>query len=92
MMLGSSAVLLLAILLLVWYNWRRRRFSTFQRLGIPGPKPSLILGNIYEIKKKGAARAFSDWIERYGDIVGFYNGAAPFLLVKDLELLKKSTH
>ncbi|XP_077552703.1 cytochrome P450 3A24-like isoform X1 [Haemaphysalis longicornis] len=88
-MIGSLTVLLSALLLSLWYTWRRRRFSLFERLGIPGPTPSFILGNIYEIKKKGAARAFSDWIEQYGNIVGFFNGAAPFLLVKDVELLKK---
>ncbi|XP_077554157.1 cytochrome P450 3A11-like isoform X3 [Haemaphysalis longicornis] len=89
MMIGSLTLLLSALLLSLWYTWRRRRFSLFERLGIPGPTPSFILGNIYEIKKKGAARAFSDWIEQYGNIVGFFNGAAPFLLVKDVELLKK---
>ncbi|XP_077552705.1 cytochrome P450 3A24-like [Haemaphysalis longicornis] len=89
MKLGFTVVVLSALLLLLWYIWRRRRFSLFERLRIPGPKPSFIFGNICEIKKKGAARAFSDWIEQYGNIVGFFNGAAPFLLVKDVELLKK---
>ncbi|XP_077553334.1 cytochrome P450 3A18-like [Haemaphysalis longicornis] len=89
MMIASLTVLLSALLLSLWYTWRRRRFSLFERLGIPGPTPSFIHGNIYEIKKKGAARAFSDWIEQYGNIVGFFNGAVPFLLVKDMELLKK---
>ncbi|KAL1438440.1 hypothetical protein MTO96_048053 [Rhipicephalus appendiculatus] len=31
---------------------------------------------------------FAEWIKKYGNIVGFYNGAIPFLLVNDLELLK----
>lgn len=32
---------------------------------------------------------FAEWIKKYGNIVGFYNGAIPFLLVNDLELLKR---
>ncbi|XP_077512149.1 cytochrome P450 3A24-like [Amblyomma americanum] len=82
-------VLLPTVILLVLYLWRRRKFSLFKRLGIPGPEPSLIWGNIMEIKAKGSATAFSDWTKEYGDIVGFFNGAMPFLLVKDVELLKK---
>ncbi|XP_070387230.1 cytochrome P450 3A27-like [Dermacentor albipictus] len=76
----------------MWENGirsRRRRFSLFRKLGVPGPLPSLISGNIPEIKAKGGTAAFSNWIKEYGDIVGFFNGAAPFLLVKDVDLLKK---
>ncbi|CAN8008042.1 unnamed protein product, partial [Ixodes pacificus] len=32
---------------------------------------------------------FEEWIGKYGDIVGFYNGAIPVLLIKDLDLIKK---
>ncbi|XP_037521950.2 cytochrome P450 3A11-like [Rhipicephalus sanguineus] len=32
---------------------------------------------------------FAEWIKKYGNIVGFYNGAIPFLLVNDRELLKR---
>lgn len=32
---------------------------------------------------------FAEWIKTYGNVVGFYNGAIPFLLVNDLELLKR---
>ncbi|CAN7939894.1 unnamed protein product, partial [Ixodes hexagonus] len=58
-------------------------------MGIPGPTPSLFSGNLSELIEKGAARSFEDWIKKYGDIVGFYNGAAPMLIVKDLDLIKR---
>ncbi|XP_075539116.1 cytochrome P450 6B5-like [Dermacentor variabilis] len=85
----TVVVVLLAALVSALYLSRRRRFSLFRKLGVPGPLPNLISGNIPEIKAKGAVVAFSNWIKQYGDVVGFYNGAAPFLLVKDVDLLKK---
>ncbi|CAN7999416.1 unnamed protein product, partial [Ixodes hexagonus] len=68
---------------------RRKRFSLFKELGIPGPTPSLIYGNIREIREKGVVAALDEWISKYGDIVGFYNGATPVLVVKDLDLIKR---
>ncbi|XP_077547569.1 thromboxane-A synthase-like [Haemaphysalis longicornis] len=37
----------------------------------------------------GGAILFEEWIKKYGNIVGFYNGARPFLLINDLDILKK---
>ncbi|XP_075538301.1 cytochrome P450 3A31-like [Dermacentor variabilis] len=88
-MLQITVVALLAVLVSAIYLSRRRRFSLFTKLGVPGPTPNLISGNIPEIKAQGSAVAFSNWIKQYGDIVGFFNGAVPFLLVKDVDLLKK---
>ncbi|XP_050037602.1 cytochrome P450 3A12-like isoform X2 [Dermacentor andersoni] len=68
---------------------RKRRLSFFKDLGIPGPPPSFISGNLSEVIRKGALVTFKEWLEKYGDIVGFYNGAHPFIIVKDLELIKK---
>ncbi|CAN7990268.1 unnamed protein product [Ixodes pacificus] len=82
-----SCVLLLAAFCL--YRWRRYRFSLFKELGIPGPEPSLSSGNLSELTKKGEVAAFEEWIPKYGDIMGFYNGATPILIVKDLDLIKK---
>ncbi|KAM7282603.1 cytochrome P450 3A4 [Ixodes scapularis] len=69
--------------------WRRKRFSLFMDIGIPGPKPSLFSGNLSELIERGASQTFDTWVNKYGDVVGFYNGAKPMLLVKDLDLIKK---
>ncbi|XP_075724405.1 cytochrome P450 3A8-like [Rhipicephalus microplus] len=68
---------------------RRRRFSFFEDLGIPGPPPSFLSGNLSELIQKGTLDKYKEWLDKYGDIVGFYNGAHPFLIVKDPELIKK---
>ncbi|XP_077491778.1 cytochrome P450 3A14-like [Amblyomma americanum] len=91
-MIGLTATA--SIFALLWtsyviYWWRKKKFSYFQEIGVPGPKPSLLFGNLLEIRRRGAATLFAEWIKKYGNIVGFYNGAVPFLLVNDLRLLSK---
>ncbi|XP_042141973.1 probable cytochrome P450 9f2 [Ixodes scapularis] len=80
---------LIVIILACFYLWRRKRFSLFMDIGIPGPKPSLFSGNLSELIERGASQTFDTWVNKYGDVVGFYNGAEPMLLVKDLDLIKK---
>ncbi|KAH6946264.1 hypothetical protein HPB50_012509 [Hyalomma asiaticum] len=58
-------------------------------MGVAGPEPSFFFGNLLEIKRRGATACFEEWIKKYGSICGFYNGAIPFLLVADVDLLKK---
>lgn len=88
--MGLSLWVAVLITLLSTYIWRRRkRFLLFKELGIPGPEPSFFSGNTSEILKKGSVKAFDDWIEKFGDVVGFYNGGTPVLIVKDTDLLRK---
>ena len=35
---------------------------------LPGPPPSLVLGNVLEIKQKGILRATLEWSKKYGGI------------------------
>lgn len=77
------------ILLLVhWYMKRKQHFCYFKELGIPGPEPSIITGNMDELYKKTPLRAYREWIDKYGKVVGYFNGYRPVLLVADLDLLK----
>ncbi|KAH9365718.1 hypothetical protein HPB48_012903 [Haemaphysalis longicornis] len=71
------------------YRWRKRTFSHFKDLGIPGPEPSLLFGNLLEIWQKGMARASSEWLKQYGDVVGYYNGMMPGIVLRDPELIKR---
>ncbi|KAK8767515.1 hypothetical protein V5799_005702 [Amblyomma americanum] len=34
-------------------------------------------------------KAYREWLDKYGDVVGYYNGYRPVILVADLELLKQ---
>ncbi|XP_023230283.1 cytochrome P450 3A2-like isoform X2 [Centruroides sculpturatus] len=57
-------------------------------LGIPGPKPYFIYGNMEEVFKKGATRCHFEWIKKYGNVVGYFQGSKPILLVSNLDFMK----
>lgn len=88
-MLGVFLSTALFVAVLVYVRWRKRKFQIFTDIGIPGPPPNLISGNLPEIRQKGPIAAFKDWTDKYGDLVGFYNGAVPTLLVRNLDLIKE---
>ncbi|XP_054922611.1 thromboxane-A synthase-like [Dermacentor andersoni] len=59
------------LLLIHWLIKRRDHFKFFEKLGIPGPTPNILLGNVFEMYRKSPARAYREWIQKYGDTVGF---------------------
>ena len=73
-----------------WYSKRLKKFKTFVRTGIKGPKPSLISGNLYELRQYSDPNIkFNEWFENYGKIFGYFIGDIPVLVINDLELIEK---
>lgn len=70
---------------------RKEHMSKLKRLGIPGPDPNFLLGNIVEIGREKMHNLFPKWTKQYGPVVGFYVGGRPHLLVSDLELIRRIT-
>lgn len=83
--------LILIIIILIIYLIKRRfnKLSILSRNGIPGPKPNFIFGNIYEYQSLPSVKKHEEWIEKYGKVMGFYNGEKPTVIVADPELAKK---
>ncbi|XP_067133377.1 cytochrome P450 3A29-like [Centruroides vittatus] len=77
-----------SILLYLWYRQRRKQFSVFNKIGIPGPQPNIFFGNSLELFLKGPLRTHKEWISKYGKVLGYYYGTTPVLFVTDTELLK----
>ncbi|CAG5132500.1 unnamed protein product [Candidula unifasciata] len=65
-----------------------QHFSQFTRLGVPGPQPSLVLGNLRELRTKGQFQAVQEWTAKYGRIFGFFEGYTPVMVVGDPEVLR----
>lgn len=81
-----SILLLYAVFNLI--RWRQKTYNYFKEIGIPGPEPSLLWGNLTEYHEKDIVYALDEWCEKYGDVFGFYNGDVPMLVVKDLDFLR----
>ncbi|GIY54433.1 cytochrome P450 3A41 [Caerostris darwini] len=79
---------LLCVIVVLWIAWRWQTTSVFQKLGIPGPEPSLFFGNLLELYKKGPLQCHREWVKKYGRVIGYYYGMKPVLLVTDPYLLK----
>ncbi|KAH6943278.1 hypothetical protein HPB50_018407 [Hyalomma asiaticum] len=69
-------------------RWRRDHFNYFKKLGIPGPEPSLIWGNLPEYHSMESYKILGKWIEKYGNMFGFFNGDAPFVVLNDLDFIE----
>lgn len=82
-------VALLLTLLLVLIFKRHQHMTSFKRLGICGPKPNLIFGNLLDIAEEGYLTVFPKWTKKYGPIVGFYIGGVPQVLITDFELIRR---
>ncbi|KAL1469956.1 hypothetical protein MTO96_040760, partial [Rhipicephalus appendiculatus] len=89
MSLTVALLLLLTVLLAALFTLRWWHFSYFKRIGIPGPKPNLIWGNLVEYHSTDIYKVIGRWIEKYGDIFGFYDGDVPFVVTQDLDLIEE---
>ncbi|KAL1470630.1 hypothetical protein MTO96_024127, partial [Rhipicephalus appendiculatus] len=78
-----AASLLTALLI-----WRWRHFNYFNEVGIPGPKPNLIWGNIREYHSAEIYKVIGKWLDKYGDVFGFFNGDVPFVVVRDVDFIE----
>ncbi|XP_077518469.1 cytochrome P450 3A14-like isoform X1 [Amblyomma americanum] len=88
MFLLVAAVSVLGVFVVALFRWRQRHFSYFKALGIPGPTPSLLWGNILEYHETDHFKVLDKWFKKYGDTFGFYDGDVPFIVTKDLDFLE----
>ncbi|XP_077559275.1 cytochrome P450 3A14-like isoform X2 [Haemaphysalis longicornis] len=89
MLVTGVLVILSTSLLATLLIWRRRHFSYFEKLGIPGPKPNLIWGNLREYHSMELYKVLGKWRQQFGDIYGFFNGDVPFVVVSDRRLIEE---
>ncbi|EDV25748.1 Cytochrome P450 3A12 [Trichoplax sp. H2] len=91
--LHPTAVLVALIAFLIIYFFYHKYVTILQhfiKLGIPGPKPWPILGNVPEIGQLGGQHlAHMYYIKKYGKVVGLFYGTEQITLVSDYEMIKK---
>ena len=70
---------------------RREKQNLFKKLGIPGPEPHLVYGNVKDFRVKGTKCAMKEWREKYSPLYGYYDGVKPHLVVSDPVLVQQIT-
>ncbi len=88
----TSTVLIVLSVLATIYYFIKRRYSFWQRLGIPSVKPSFPFGNLKDVGKKFHScemlMKFYDENKHRGPFVGLYFFLSPVVLLTDLNLIK----
>lgn len=83
-------VLLLFLLLLLFYLYRKSQHAFFKNLGIPGPEPNWFFGNLLCF---GAKYPQILWMQectrKYGKMWGFFEGPTPCLVVSDPAVVRE---
>ncbi|XP_078037567.1 putative cytochrome P450 6a14 [Augochlora pura] len=80
------------VLLLALYYYLTSSYNFWKKLGVPGPRPSLMFGNLNSTTL--AQLSMSDTVKKmYNDyknesVFGIYEGSAPILVINDLNLIK----
>lgn len=87
--LTAALVSVVVAAAVAFWRWRRRTFNFFKERGIPGPEPSLFSGNFDHLWNDNTCKVLQEWSKKYGDVYGIFIGDAPFLVVNDLELLRR---
>ncbi|XP_060576969.1 cytochrome P450 3A4-like [Ruditapes philippinarum] len=67
------------------YRYMKDTYSVLERLGIPGPKPIWVFGNVLEFKGKNVLKVFDDWKQKYGKVYGFYEGFRAGIVINDVD-------
>jgi cytochrome P450 len=83
---------LLVVSLAYRLHLRHRHFQILARLGIPGPRPNVLYGNLRDLRfspSKNVLDVMTEWGGRYGRIYGYYAGVKPTVIVEDLDLVKE---
>lgn len=68
-------------LMVLFHQTRRRQVRLFEKLGIPGPKPHWLLGNLLELQNTTLSKRLSELSKKFGSIWGFFEGPNPILIL-----------
>lgn len=78
---------LLALSLVLLYQYGTYGQGLFKKLGIPGPKPLPFLGNLLAYRK-GIWKFDTECYKKYGKIWGSYDGRQPVLAITEPDMIK----
>ncbi|XP_064402406.1 cytochrome P450 3A4-like [Halichondria panicea] len=87
--LSCAAVLFAALLVFFLFKFCYQPFGLYKKYGIPGPTPLPFIGNFLLLRKLGVIGIPAYLRDKYGPVCGIYVGCRSFLIVADIDILKK---
>ncbi|XP_012940720.1 cytochrome P450 3A43 [Aplysia californica] len=82
-------LVILQILFLVFYRQRRQCMQIFKEMGVPGPEPNFLFGNLLEFRKTPLFKKYQEWREMYGETFGYFEGPTPVIVTSDVNFLQE---
>ena len=73
------------------FKYYKKCHSFWRSRNIPGPEPTIFLGNSHEMMSTPFFLYDKQLIAKYGDLVGFYDRTIPMLLVNDADIVHDAT-
>ncbi|BFY97910.1 hypothetical protein BsWGS_00950 [Bradybaena similaris] len=77
------------MLFCAFYRLRKRQMSVFKTMGIPGPEPNFLFGNLLAFKDTPVFKKHKEWRDVYGETFGYYEGPTPVLVTSDVHVLQE---
>ncbi|XP_071089091.1 cytochrome P450 3A24-like [Haliotis cracherodii] len=76
-----------AVLCAMFYCIRRQQMRVFKDMGIPGPEPNFLFGNLLSLKTKSFHEIYQEWTKTYGSTYGYFEGPTPVLVTSNTDIL-----
>ncbi|XP_059153010.1 cytochrome P450 3A29-like [Physella acuta] len=86
----AAPLFILLVLLCLLYTYGKQPYGLWKRLGVNGPEPTVLFGNIQDLYgPEGSRTAYSKWQSEFGRVYGIYFFRHPALVITEPELMKQ---
>ncbi|KAK6174276.1 hypothetical protein SNE40_017586 [Patella caerulea] len=90
MIISYVLCFILNVLLVKFYLQRRKGQKIFKEMGIPGPSPNFLFGNLLALwGQTGFHCMYQIWTKLYGRTFGYFEGPSPILVTSDPDILQE---
>ncbi|XP_052771299.1 LOW QUALITY PROTEIN: putative cytochrome P450 CYP13A10 [Mya arenaria] len=79
----------LGLLSVIFFCQRRKQMAAFKKLGIPGPAPNFLFGNLLTFWRTPMFQQYRKWADLYGKTYGYFEGPSPVLVTSDKDILSE---
>ncbi|XP_033742606.1 cytochrome P450 3A24-like [Pecten maximus] len=85
----AQLIILFVAMIVAYIVYMTWEYDIFKKMGVDGPKPTMVIGNMGMFMSEGIVKAERDLYIKYGKIFGTFEAKYPNLFIGDPELLKE---